>query len=107
MRTVNKIRLFCFMSSSLLKEEREELLQPLNNILEDCGIPVPVHFNKDGYMNVILGTGKEISYDDAHILILGIDSCYNVVEHSYVTADNPTPGTDPHLLIRFKLKKEE
>ena len=104
MRTVNKIRLFCFMSSSLLKEEREELLQPIENILKDCGIPVSVHFNRDGYMNVKLETGKEITYDDAHILILAIDSCYDVVEHRYVTADNPTPGTDPHLLIRFKPK---
>ena len=102
MRKVNKIRLFCFMSSSLHKKEREELLQPIENILKDCGIPVSVHFDRDGYMNIELDPGKEISYEDAHILISEIDSYYDVAEFRYVTADNPTPGTYPHLLIRFK-----
>ena len=106
MRTVNNIRLFCFMSSSLLKKERDELLQPIENILKDCGIPVSVHFNRDGYMNITLDPGKEISYNDATILISEIDSYYDVVEFRYVTADNPTPGTHPHLLIRFKPTEE-
>ena len=102
MRTVNKIRLFCFMSSSLPKKEREELLQPIENILKDCGIPVPVQFNRDGYMNITLDPEEEISCEDAQILISEIDSYYDVAEFRYVTADNPTPGTYPHLLIRFK-----
>ena len=93
------------MSSSFSEEQRKKILGPSIEVLGYFGISAQVSdFRKDGYLNIVLKEADMISYNDSQLIVSELDAIYDVVEVLYVTDEKPTPGTLPHLLIRFKPK---